>query len=120
MSNTSHRFRKSLEPSINPPVKSDSAVPLRPYLKASGNLLIGFSGGVGSSVLLDLVHESYFVPERPVVATKGTRAGTIQSKRSEVWKKAAVVYVELAEAFEGVSFLFIPLSILEHTPNIKD
>lgn len=51
----SSRFRRALEPHVNPTPQLHR----RKGLKASGNLLIGFSGGLGSSVLLDLVHKTY-------------------------------------------------------------
>lgn len=52
------RFRRTLESHVNPTPQLHR----RKGLKASGNLLVGFSGGLGSSVLLDLIYKTYLTP----------------------------------------------------------
>ncbi|KAG9105002.1 hypothetical protein FRC06_002923 [Ceratobasidium sp. 370] len=97
-----HKFRKTLEPTINPPETTPLGprrIPLRPVLKASGDLLIGYSGGYGSALLLDLVHESYFTP-----AQLDPARGTLQkSKREKVWPTARVAFVDVSAAYPGAS-----------------
>ncbi|EFI27902.1 hypothetical protein CC1G_14393 [Coprinopsis cinerea okayama7 len=128
------RFKKTLEPVVNP--KPDG--PRKKALKANGSLVIGFSGGLGSSVLLDLVSKTYF--SGPPTTTKENgqmRGGAAHPKNrtgadSGVWKgKPAVCYVELASvipegkdkteevrktvqrysASDGFEFEFVPLRI---------
>lgn len=70
--------------------------PRRAALKASGNLLMGFSGGLGSTVLLDLVSQCYFTNR---TSSKG---GKEHPRHARVWPKAAVCYIELCNAFPGV------------------
>ncbi|KAF8867804.1 hypothetical protein BD779DRAFT_1229419, partial [Infundibulicybe gibba] len=92
----STKFRRSLEPSVNP----DPDQPRRKALKASGNLLLACSGGLGSTVLLDLVQRSYFSnhPE-PNRDNSKLRGGKDHPRNAAVWKKAAVCYVEPCSAF---------------------
>ncbi|KAG8727968.1 hypothetical protein FRC12_022125, partial [Ceratobasidium sp. 428] len=96
-----HKFRKTLEPTINPPETTPPPgprrVPLRPVLKASGDLLLGYSGGPGSALLLDLVHESYFTPAQ-LDPARGTRQ---KSKREKVWPNARVAFVDVSAAYPG-------------------
>ncbi|KAG8704789.1 hypothetical protein FRC08_002036 [Ceratobasidium sp. 394] len=96
-----HKFRKTLEPTINPPEATPPPeprrIPLRPILKASGDLLIGYSGGHGSALLLDLVHESYFTPAQ-LDPARGTRQ---KSKREKVWPTARVAFVDVSAAYPG-------------------
>lgn len=93
------RFRHLLEPSINPVPDG----PRRKALKASGNLLIGLSGGLGSTVLLDLVNQSYFSTQAPPDNTGKPRGGKNHPRNASVWRQAAVCYVETCSAFLGVS-----------------
>ncbi|KAF8688869.1 Cytoplasmic tRNA 2-thiolation protein 2, partial [Rhizoctonia solani] len=121
-----HKFRRCLEPTINPPQPGpppgSRGVSLRPVLKAAGDLLVGFSGGSGSSLLLDLVHENYFTPAR-LDPARGTKA---KSKRENVWPTARVAFIDISAAYPGTSdrtedarrlvaryphFTFIPLRI---------
>jgi cytoplasmic tRNA 2-thiolation protein 2 len=71
----------------------------RSALKASGNLLLGFSGGLGSTVLLHLISETYFAPERVPQSTGGA---SVPLKKGNVWNKGIVCYVEVCGAFPGV------------------
>ena len=92
------KFRRSLEPSIN--LTPDGS--RRKALKASGNLLLGFSGGLGSTVLLDLVNQSYFSVQEPPSDTGKPRGGKDHPRNSSVWPKAAACYVETCSLFSGV------------------
>ncbi|KAI0041922.1 hypothetical protein FA95DRAFT_1610631 [Auriscalpium vulgare] len=91
----SSRFRHALEPHIN----ATPSGPRRVALKPTGDLLVGFSGGLGSTVLLDLVHHSYLLK---VVAnvSKGGKAHPRNNER--VWKNVRACYVEIADAFPGM------------------
>ena len=96
------RFKKTLEPTINP--KPDG--PRRKGLKAAGSVVIGYSGGLGSTVLLDIVAKSYFMA--PVDEAGKARGGTAHPRNavgteSSVWRgKPAVCYVELSGIVPGV------------------
>ncbi|GAB1521911.1 hypothetical protein RhiTH_005010 [Rhizoctonia solani] len=96
-----HKFRRCLEPTINPPQPGpppgSRGVSLRPVLKAAGDLLVGFSGGSGSSLLIDLVHENYFTPAR-LDPARGTKA---KSKRENVWPTARVAFIDISAAYPG-------------------
>lgn len=97
---TTMKFRRSLEPHIN--VVPDG--PRKKALKPGGNLLLGFSGGLGSTVLLDLVERSYFTSQDVPVAADGTAKGGRNHPRNEpIWKRTFVCYVEVCAAFPGVS-----------------
>lgn len=99
-----------MEPSVNPTPDG----PRRKALKASGSLLVGLSGGLGSTVLLDLVAKTYFgapsatdiEEEAPPLKPKGGKEHprNMTGEGSEVWKGVpAVCYVEVCGAFPGVS-----------------
>jgi len=98
------KFKRTLGPRINPPGDGYR----KGSYQASGNLLIGLSGGLGSTVLLDIVTKCYFRPlkaddERP-------RGGTSHPHNGSTWSKVAVCYVEVCSAFPDVrplsGFLF--------------
>ena len=95
-----HKFRRALEPTVNP--KPDG--PRRTALKPTGNLLIGLSGGLGSSVLLDLVHRCYIALDKSTIPTDG---GRDHPRHERVWKKITVCYVEVCDAFPGVSVMIL-------------
>ncbi|KAJ7170714.1 hypothetical protein C8R43DRAFT_1085244 [Mycena crocata] len=90
----STKFRRTLEPTINATPNG----PRKKGLKPAGNLCIGCSGGLGSTVLLDLVTESYFSAHKENVAAKG---GKDHPRNTGVWKRATVCYVELCKALPG-------------------
>lgn len=108
------RFRKSLEPSINP----DPDGPRRKALKAAGSLVIGLSGGTSSTTVLDLVAKTYFALRSKA---DGLGEGTTEEKLKGgkghprnadkgVWKgRAAVGYVEVCGAFPEVHSTFFGL-----------
>ncbi|KAJ7756467.1 hypothetical protein DFH07DRAFT_820684 [Mycena maculata] len=95
----STKFRRTLEPSIN--VVPDG--PRKKGLKPAGNLCLAFSGGLGSTVLLDLVSQSYFSNHQGDSdnTMKGVRGGKDHPRNTGVWKKATVCYVEICHAFPG-------------------
>ncbi|TCD65230.1 hypothetical protein EIP91_002938 [Steccherinum ochraceum] len=92
---TTHKFRRSLEPFVN--AKPDG--PRRTALKPQGNLLVGFSGGLGSTVLLDLVHRYYVVPDKALIQDDG---GSHHPRHERVWKRVVVGYVEVCDAFPSM------------------
>lgn len=96
------KFKRSLEPSINPASASTSG-PRRTKLKATGNLMIGFSGGPGSTVLLNLVSRCY-ISNEPVDNPDGNskpKGGTKHPRNQNVWKETRACYVEMCGAFPG-------------------
>lgn len=110
------RFRKSLEPSINP----NPDGPRRKALKAAGSLVIGFSGGTSSTTVLDLVAKTYFVPRSTAnslgesVEGETLKGGKEHPRNADkgVWMgKAAVVYVEICSAYPEVHLLSFGSSI---------
>ena len=118
------RFRKSLEPSINP--NPDS--PRRKTLKAAGALVIGLSDGTSSITVLDLVAKTYFAPRSTSTTTtttdglgegeklKGGKEHPRNSADKGVWKgKPAVCYVEVCGAFPEVRSLSLSLSFWSST-----
>ncbi|KIK63041.1 hypothetical protein GYMLUDRAFT_41346 [Collybiopsis luxurians FD-317 M1] len=95
------KVKRLLEPYINP----SPELSRRKSLKASGNLLIGYSGGLGSTVLLDLISKIY-LSNRSELKSQGARenkprGGKDHPRNEPVWKKASVCYVEISSAFPG-------------------
>jgi hypothetical protein len=101
-----HKFRRGLEPSINP------AGQRRSVLKPSGNLLVGFSGGLGSTVLLDMIYRCYYSEESKL---SNQEKGGKDYPRNDVWKRVSVCWVDVCEAFPEVrpmlSFFFCRFEI---------
>ena len=97
------KFRRCLDPHVNP----EADGPRRTKLKASGNLLIGYSGGVGSSILLDILAENYF---QPITDTNGTgakeRGGKDHPRNVRAWKEALVCFVNPTSASALVCYPF--------------
>ncbi|KAJ6619784.1 hypothetical protein B0H10DRAFT_2024969 [Mycena sp. CBHHK59/15] len=89
-----HKFRRSLQPSIN--VTQDGT--RNKSLKPAGNLCLGLSGGLGSTVLLDLVTECCFANHQSEDTMRG---GKDHPRKASVWKKATVCYVETCNALPG-------------------
>ena len=85
-----HKFKKGLEPFIN--VAGQKKAVLKPW----GNLTIGFSGGLGSTVLLDLVRRCYYSSEE-VDEKKGNNP-----RNDGIWGKVTVCYVEVSEVYPEV------------------
>ena len=99
------KFRRTLEPYIN--AKPDG--PRRKALKPTGNLLIGYSGGLGSAVLLDLVYRHYVHPDPAIVTSEG---GSDHPRNERVWKKITVCYVETSDALPGVCLSLLILTLI--------
>lgn len=75
-------------------------------------MLIGFSGGLSSSVLLDMVAKEYLGYRAGADNGDGTdmRGGTAHPRNKPIWKHANVCYVEVCGAYPGVSFRDVPCS----------
>lgn len=101
------KFRRALEPFVN--AKPDG--PRRTALKPTGNLLVGFSGGLGSTVLFDLVNRCYVNPDPELVTSEG---GKDHPRNERVWKQVTVCYIEVSDALPGVSVTF--LLCIEESP----
>lgn len=89
------KFRRALEPHVN----ANTGTSKRPKLKASGSLILGFSGGLGSAVLLDLVYKSYLAGHPPTDENGDPRGGINHPRNANVWTTCAVCYVEVSGAF---------------------
>lgn len=64
--------------------------------------MIGFSGGPGSTVLLDLVSRCYFASCDTADNVDGgskLKGGTKHPRNQNVWKEARVCYVDMCGAF---------------------
>lgn len=90
------KFRRCLDPYINASSESSR----RTALKASGDLLVGFSGGLGSTVLLDILTRTYF-PSSTGDA-RSDKGGKSHPRNKKVWTKAYACYVETCGAFPEV------------------
>ncbi|EJD06980.1 uncharacterized protein FOMMEDRAFT_118050 [Fomitiporia mediterranea MF3/22] len=86
------KFRRCLDPYIN----EIPDAPRRKILRAPGNLLVGFSGGLGSTVLLDITSRIYF-PSGD--GSRDDKKGKAHPSKNRVWDKAYVCYVEVCNAF---------------------
>ncbi|KAF9450921.1 hypothetical protein P691DRAFT_773576 [Macrolepiota fuliginosa MF-IS2] len=85
------RFRRTLEPHVNPTLDLHR----RKGLKASGNLLIGFSGGLGSTVLLDLVQKTYLAPRERQDGDQNPNGGC-------PWPKVVVAHIDTSSVLTEV------------------
>jgi cytoplasmic tRNA 2-thiolation protein 2 len=66
--------------------------------------MIGFSGGLGSTVLLDLVSRCYFASHGSVDNVDGgsqPKGGSKHPRSQSVWQNARACYVEICGAFPG-------------------
>ncbi|KAI0690170.1 hypothetical protein BC835DRAFT_1365863 [Cytidiella melzeri] len=88
------KFRRALEPYVN--AKPDG--PRRRALVPTGNLMIGYSGGLGSAVLLDLVYRHYVHPDPSIVTSEG---GKDHPRSQRIWEKVTVCHVEGSDASPG-------------------
>ncbi|KAF8591138.1 hypothetical protein K439DRAFT_1650935 [Ramaria rubella] len=89
------KFRQVLDPTINLPAQKPL---LRGSLRAPGNLMIGYSGGLGSTVLLDLVKSCYF-SSTDIASTRGGKKHPRKSGRA--WDRVVVCYIECCEGYAG-------------------
>ncbi|PAV16267.1 cytoplasmic trna 2-thiolation 2 [Pyrrhoderma noxium] len=86
------KIRRALDPHINESPETSR----RRGLKASGNLLLGFSGGLGSTVLLNTLSNIYF----PASASDNNdKGGKAHPRNKRVWEKAYICYVETSAAY---------------------
>ena len=88
-----YKFKKGLEPFIN--ISGQKKAVLKPW----GNLTIGFSGGLSSTVLLDLVKRCYYSSEE-ADEKKGNNP-----RNDGIWKRVTVCYVEVSEVYPEVGTL---------------
>ncbi|KAG1762725.1 hypothetical protein EDD22DRAFT_778047 [Suillus occidentalis] len=108
------KFRKALEPSVN----ARAGTSKRPKLKASGSLCLGFSGGLGSSILLDIVHNTYFSSRPPLDDSGKPRGGINHPRNASVWPSCIVCYVETCGAFAGMQDMTEDIrSVVERYPS---
>lgn len=77
--------------------------PRRKALKASGNLLLAFSGGLGSTLLLDLAYQAYFANRQGEDRIENQQGGKDHPRNAPIWPKGSICYVEICGAFPGVS-----------------
>lgn len=93
------KFRRCLDSHINQSSESSRRAPLT----ASGNLLVGFSGGLGSSVLLDVLSRNYF-PQKHTSSAANQKGGggKAHPRNKRIWEKAYACYVEVSSAFPEV------------------
>ncbi|KAG8920706.1 hypothetical protein FRC02_000743 [Tulasnella sp. 418] len=104
------KFRRALEITINPPHRPRSKYePLR----ADGSLVIGFSGGIGSAILLDTIWRTY------VLEWNEVPSGSKKPPKPPVWNKVWVAYVEQANAFDGVEKIEKVKSIVSRYPGFE-
>ncbi|EPQ52610.1 hypothetical protein GLOTRDRAFT_64309, partial [Gloeophyllum trabeum ATCC 11539] len=92
-----NKIKRTIEPTINPTPEG----PRKKNLNPSGNLVIAFSGGLGSTVLLDVIYRGYFSSRRPRGETNTLSEGK-DPKKERVWKEGKVCYVEVCGAFHGM------------------
>ncbi|KZS92598.1 hypothetical protein SISNIDRAFT_550573 [Sistotremastrum niveocremeum HHB9708] len=78
------KFRRGLEPYINADPLSS-----RTKLKASGNLTLALSGGMGSVALLDLIYSTYLTDTSPVG----------RMHRQKIWPQVYIVFVDLSAVY---------------------
>lgn len=93
------KFRRSLDPHVQPCANDRR----KHHLKASGNLLVGFSGGLGSSVALDVCNRCYFSPDSDPQEDESVKGGKAHPRKKRMWKKAFVCYIDQSAALPGVS-----------------
>lgn len=94
----SFKFRRALEPFVNELPQG----PRRKALKASGNLLLAFSGGLGSTLLLDLAYQAYFANRQGEDRIENQQGGKDHPRNAPIWPKGSICYVEICSAFPGM------------------
>ena len=90
------KFRRALETYVDDASPSSSAGTRRSSSNKDRNMLVAFSGGLGSTVLLDAIERVYFPVEQ---LARGGKA----HPRRKMWNTVHVCYVEICGAFDGVS-----------------
>lgn len=98
------KFRRALAATLSPlnegRVRTKKAKRATSTQSTTGDLLLAYSGGIGSAILLDLVWSRYIAgaddnPEKVIVERSVNR-------RPSIWNKIRVAYVEQAAAYDGV------------------
>ena len=87
------KVKKGLDPHLN----DSPSTSRRIALKASGNLMIGHSGGVGSTVVLDVLNRCYFPSEEDL-----EKVAKSHPRKKRVWEKAYICHVDISSAFSEV------------------
>ncbi|KAG8955883.1 hypothetical protein FRC04_006330 [Tulasnella sp. 424] len=100
------KFRRALAQLLNPSGQRRSKAPTQQAgssQDAEGNLLLGFSGGIGSAILLDMVARRYIEDADENAVSDERKSGAEGKRRPSVWKKIRVAYVEQCSAYENTS-----------------
>lgn len=92
------KFRRGLDPYINP-VKGQSRKKAR---DPAGNLLLGLSGGLGSTALLDLINRCYLSNPAATVENDGQPKGGVNHPRNRTWGRATAVHVDVSSAIPNM------------------
>ena len=95
MASVSLKFRKALGEVLNPTGQRRAT---RPSVDGK-NLLLGFSGGIGSSILLDMIWSRYYSEPAENVVSPGSVGSR---RRPSTWKTVKVAYVEQCAVHEDV------------------
>lgn len=94
------KFRRALESHVDIPAESKADTRRDGATDREGKrLLVGFSGGVGSTVLLDAIERVYFPAQRT------SKGGKAHPRHKKMWDKVYVCYVEVCDAFPEVRVL---------------
>ncbi|KAG9045162.1 hypothetical protein FS837_006930 [Tulasnella sp. UAMH 9824] len=100
------KFRRALAQLLNPSGQRKSRAPKQqagPSHAAEGNLLLGFSGGMGSAILLDMVSRRYIEDADENAASEEQKSRAEGKRRPSVWQKIRVAYIEQCSAYENSS-----------------
>ena len=65
--------------------------------------MVGHSGGLGSTVLLDILAQAYLSNSRAKDPASSAKGGSEHPRRESVWNKAYVCHVDTHEATSEVS-----------------
>ncbi|KAG8862417.1 hypothetical protein FRB96_001487 [Tulasnella sp. 330] len=87
------KFRKALAQLLNPNEKTKK--PKTRDDHNAGDLVLGFSGGIGSAILLDMVWRRYVLD----ADGKQDATGGSERRRPSVWKNIRIVHVEQCAAY---------------------
>lgn len=98
------KFRKSLAQMLNPNEKTKKAKGnFTEEHSSAGDLLLGFSGGIGSTILLDMVWRRYILDADEKGSNSTNVGAETLRRRPSVWKTIRVAYVEQCAARPNVS-----------------
>ena len=91
------KFRRCLDPTINA-----SPTGRKKALKASGNVMVGHSGGLGSAILLDILTRIYL--SRGTINGTTEKGGSSHPRNEPVWKTAYICHVDVSETLPEVCY----------------